>query len=366
MKVLWLTNIPSPYRVQFFNELGKYCDLTVLFEKSTSTERDTTWKNYECINFEGIVLTGKDVSVDQAISLEVIKYLNDGMYDHIVVSNAATPTGVIAIEYMKIFNIEYYIEGDGGFPKSGKGLKEYLKKHINSGAKAYFSTAKSHDEYYLKYGAKKERIYRYPFTSITKRDILEKTINREEKSKLKESLGIKEKKVILSVGQFIHRKGYDILLKACKDFNDDVGIYLLGGEPTDEYLELKRKMNLNNVHFVEFKEKAQLNEYYNASDLFVLPTREDIWGLVINEAMAKGLPIITTDKCVAGLELVGNNGNGFIIPSENEDVLFEKMNIIINNDELLNRMSKRSLEVIQEYTIENMAKKHLDIFAIKM
>ena len=45
MNILWLTNIPSPYRVNFFNELGKYCDLTVLFEKKASDERDKSWKS---------------------------------------------------------------------------------------------------------------------------------------------------------------------------------------------------------------------------------------------------------------------------------------------------------------------------------
>ena len=45
-KILWLTNIPSPYRVAFFNELGKQCSLTVLFEKASSDVRDDDWKNY--------------------------------------------------------------------------------------------------------------------------------------------------------------------------------------------------------------------------------------------------------------------------------------------------------------------------------
>ena len=366
MNVLWLTNIPSPYRVDFFNELGKYCDLTVLFEKSNSAERDVTWDYYKCINFKGIVMTGKSFGDDQAFCFDVTKYLKKKKYDHIIVSNAATPTGMIAIEYMKLFKMEYYIEGDGGFSKNGKGFKEYCKKHIISGAKAYFSTGKSHDEYYLTYGAKKEHIYRYPFTSINKRDVLENTVTVEAKEKIKESLGIKEKKMILSVGRFIYGKGYDILLRACKGLNADVGIYLVGGNPTDEYLQLKQKLGLNNVHFVSFKEKAQLKEYYKASDLFVLPTRGDVWGLVINEAMAFGLPVITTDKCIAGLELVSNHENGFIVPSENVGVLFEKINFVINNDELIYKMSKRSLEVVQEYTIEKMAKRHLEIFSKRM
>ena len=46
MKVLFMTNVPSPYRVDFFNELGKLCDLTVYFEKKSSDERNDIWKEY--------------------------------------------------------------------------------------------------------------------------------------------------------------------------------------------------------------------------------------------------------------------------------------------------------------------------------
>ena len=46
MKVLYITNIPSPYKVDFYNELGKYCELTALFETDASTERSEEWKKY--------------------------------------------------------------------------------------------------------------------------------------------------------------------------------------------------------------------------------------------------------------------------------------------------------------------------------
>ena len=62
-----------------------------------------------------------------------------------------------------------------------------------------------------------------------------------------------------------------------------------------------------------------------------MPTREDIWGLVINEAMAYGLPIITTDNCLAGLELIKNEENGYIIPVNNTELLaqYAKLQLII-------------------------------------
>ena len=76
MKVLFLLNIPSPNRVDFFNEFGKLCELTVLFETEASTERDESWKNYQFKNFQGIILPGKRMSLDTAFCPFVIKYLD--------------------------------------------------------------------------------------------------------------------------------------------------------------------------------------------------------------------------------------------------------------------------------------------------
>lgn len=67
-----------------------------------------------------------------------------------------------------------------------------------------------------------------------------------------------------------------------------------------------KENNLTQIHFEGFKTKEELAMYFKAADIFVHPTREDIWGLVINESMAYGLPVITTNKCVAGMELITN------------------------------------------------------------
>ena len=95
--------------------------------------------------------------------------------------------------------------------------------------------------------------------------------------------------------------------------------------------------------------------------MFVFPTREDIWGLVVNEAMANGLPIITTDKCVAGLELIEDGENGYIVPVENVDMLARKITFLLQNDSLRKIMAQKSLEYIKRYTIENMVVAHLKI-----
>ena len=98
-----------------------------------------------------------------------------------------------------------------------------------------------------------------------------------------------------------------------------------------------------------------------ASDVFVLPTREDIWGLVVNEALAFGLPVITTDSCVAGLELIINEENGFIVPVDDEITLGRTIQNVVQDPKKLTTMSKISLESVERYTIEQMAREHFNI-----
>ena len=125
-------------------------------------------------------------------------------------------------------------------------------------------------------------------------------------------------------------------------------------------------MNLDNVEFVGFKTKNELKEYYQASDIFCSQTRGDVWGLVINEAMAMGLPVITTDKCVAGLELVHSGQNGFIVSVEDYKSLSHCIKKIGDNEELINRMSEKSRNIIKTYTVENMAYVHSCILKNKI
>jgi len=361
VKLLFLTNVPSPYRVEFFNELGKHCNLTVLYEKQRSEERHEMWMAQAQTNYQSVYLRGISTGADTAFCPNVLQYLKKNIYDHIIVCSISTPTGILALEYLKLMRIPYALEGDGGFAKNGIGPREWYKKHLIKGAQFYFSTSGKHDEYYLQYGAEPRHIVRYPFTSLTEEDILKKPVTPEAKRQIRNRLNIKEEKCVLSVGQFIYRKGYDVLLQACSAMARDIGFYIIGGEPTCEYLEYIKMHSLDNIHFIGFKTKDELKEYYKAADLFVLPTREDIWGLVINEAMANGLPVVSTDKCIAALELVEDGINGYIIPVENAAALVNRMINILRDCEIRIQMAENNLRKAQSYTFEKMAQCHFEV-----
>ncbi|MGN8886730.1 glycosyltransferase family 4 protein [Blautia sp. HCP28S3_G10] len=357
-KILFMTNMPSPYRVEFFNELGKFCDLTVWFERTSDKGRDSRYKAGKFKNFTGVFLKGIRAGDAEAFCPEIIWLFLKKKFDYIIVGDYYSPTGMLAIEYMRLRKIPYILSSDGGMIKNDTTFRYKLKKHFIGSASGWLSTGKMTTKYLTYYGAKENEIKVYSFTSLRKEDILSHPLNLKTKKIIRERLGMTEEKIIISVGQFIYRKGYDILLKACAKFDSSIGVYIIGGKPTEEYVKIKEKLNLNNVHFVDFMKKESLEEYYKAADIFVLPTREDIWGLVVNEALSYGLPVVTTDRCVAGLELIKNGENGFIVPSEDENLLADACNTIIHFN--AEKTSEKCLETIKTYTIEHMAQEHMD------
>lgn len=358
MKVLYLTNLPAPYTVEFLTELGKHCDLTVVFERHSASDRDEKWVSDTKPTYEEIFLEGKEIGTENSFCPSVKKYLKRE-YDHIVIGVYSTFTAMYAIRYLRKKKIPYIISTDGGFISSNEGnAKKKLKTKLIGGAAAWFSTCTMSDEYLIYYGADKDKIYRYPFTSIAARDIIPAPLTSDEKDKIKQKLGIKAEKVLIGVGQLIPRKGWDILVEALAKLNNkSVETLIVGGEE-DQLKELLKNYEIetipDNIRIISFMSKDDLFEYYRASDIFVLPTREDVWGLVVNEAMANGLPVISTVKCNAGVELIEEDVNGKLIPVSDSESLYNAIRKLLSEPERLAQMGENNLKKISSYTYEMM------------
>lgn len=356
-KVLFISNIPTPYRNSFYNELGKKVDLTVIYEAYGASNQGIrfNWDVSQIQNYEAIFLKDGDIE-EKKINKKIFKWLKL-KWDYIFVTNYSYRTEMVALLYLKFHHIPYAMEVDGGTIKQENIIKSFMKKKLISGAKQYFSPSEQTDKFLKRYGANGEKIVRYNFTSLYERQILKTIIPKLKKDEIKKELGINEKKVIVGVGQLIQRKGWDTLLLAAKDL--DAGIYIIGeGNLRKKYEELIKETQLKNVHLVGFLNDEETTKYYQAADVFVLPTRYDVWGLVINEALANGLPVITTTQCIAGEELILDGENGFLISTDNSNFLATRINIILSDIGLKNKMSVKALKSIQPYTIENMVNVH--------
>lgn len=359
-KVLFLTSYASPYRVQFFDELAKSAEVTVLLLESTKaqTHRDASWFVSGNGSAEFVQLGQRKTTVKgKTVCWDVLDWLKKP-FDEIIVCGYSHPTCILAMVYLNFKRIPFAMEVDGGLVRQDSSPAFLFKHWLVTRPSRWYSTGAHTTQYLRYYGAKQEGIVEYPFSSLHASELCTAPAFAEEKQALRSKLDIPEEKVILTIGQFIRRKGFDVLLEAAKALDNSVGLYFVGGEPTEEYRQMAEQAGCA-VHFVGFRKPDILADYYRAADVYVMPTREDIWGLVINEAMAKGLPIVTTDRCVAGLELVKDGENGYIVPGENTDALADALNKILLQDTAA--MGAVSIQRIQPYTIEGMVKAHLQI-----
>lgn len=360
-RILFLTNYASPYRVHFFDELGKTLDVTVLYSEQAAdnTHRDSQWFEEGEGGFSAVQPTKAASMQGENLCWDVLSWLRKP-FDAIVICGYSSPTAMLAMAYLRLHRIPFYMEVDGGLIREDSGMKFRFKKLLVGSASRWLSSGAYTTDYLVHYGASREAIQSYPFTSLWERDILPRQLDVEEKQRLRRELGMTENKIVLYVGRFTRAKGMDDLLEVSPMLDRDIGIYFVGGEPSREHLAFCDSNALSNVHFVGFQKKEQLADYYMAADLLVLPTKSDVWGLVINEAMACGLPVITTDRCVAGLELIENGVNGYIVPVDDQKALAEKICAVLTGD--YRQMGAAALETIRPYTLENMAKVHVEIF----
>lgn len=315
-KVLYVTNLPAPYKVEFFNLLSANIDLTVVYERKKASDRDDKWVSQRGGQYKEIYLQGKEIGNEASLSFQIIKILKSNKYDVVIMNGYSSPTAIIAIAYMHLRGIKYAIICDGMLPTKDSKAKLLLKKFLIGNTSYCLSSGKITDEQLVKYGAIASRIYRYPFSSISENDIQTEWI---DKAKYKNLIGCKSQRMLLFVGQFIERKGIDVLFEAIASLDMDFQLFMVGG--TREQASRFKGYDNPHIEYCGFKNKEELSDYYKAADVFVLPTREDIWGLVINEAMSYGLPVITTKKCGAGLEMVADERQGLLIQSESSEEL---------------------------------------------
>ena len=116
-----------------------------------------------------------------------------------------------------------------------------------------------------------------------------------------------------------------------------------------------QSQKIPDVCFVNHVEMDEIPKFYGMADLFVLPSCRDTWGLVLNEAMACGLPVVTTRKVGASVDLVREDVNGYIVGEENPTELYMAIRKIAIDSSLQKKMGRESYRIIQRFAVDNEA-----------
>lgn len=170
-----------------------------------------------------------------------------------------------------------------------------------------------------------------------------KELDPAEREKLRSRLGLSGV-VFLYVGRLAKEKGLESLLRAFsalqKSLAQEVSLLLVGdGKYEHELRRIADRESLRNVAFAGFVQKHEIVPYFAAADVFVFPTLGDAYGLAVDEAMAAGLPVISTSAAGdIGARIKRDGTDGFVVPPNDAGALGEKMKALALSPELRRSM----------------------------
>jgi len=307
VKVFVLTDCPSPYQVELFNEIEAQgeCSLEVGYLRSHDPDRQ--WKSSE-IRHAWVKLngSGERITHARAADLVVFNYYRHANAERLIDERAAAGgPWCFWGERPGIRQPEW----------AGRLLRRWKLAKLHASAVPIWGIGQfAVDGYREEFGAGRA-YFNLPYFSDLER--FKVAASEEERER-----------TFLFSGSLIQRKGVDLLASAfvrlAQEF-PNAKLRVVGeGELRESMAQTLRPVS-ERVQFVGFKDWDALPGEYARADVLCVPSRYDGWGLVVPEGLATGLPVIATDRMGAALEFVESGRNGWLIRAGDQEALLDTM-----------------------------------------
>lgn len=357
-KIIFIQPGYAHYRKGLFNKLNENFDILFIFQKGaspypSSEKPDTNWQ-FICLHSE----------TNHYWVLSLIKIIITNGYDVIISSNPGDSLSTISFFIAKLlnrkhisWNLDWYDEFK--FSKRTafyKSLRRIHSRHIKKKSDSIVVSGTAALKYHKKIALPDSKIF------VANQSVETRKFNINKTTITKDNLLINKKYVILYLSRILNWKGLDILIKGFNRLEkerNDVFLLIGGDGPYKSHCEhLSSKINVENIKFTGSVPNEEVYDYYRLSDIFVLPTCQrgnaEAWGLVINEAMGAGKPIVTTDAVGAADDLVKNGINGYVIQNNNVDEMYLALKKILEGgDNLIEKMGNNSLQIFKKFNDYN-------------
>lgn len=305
------TNVVAPYRVPVYEALAEELDLTLLVSGGHANR--ASWKKYEEGEAPYRVVIDHSITIpwtkrnklgarDQRyfqIQLDLLKQLRKARPDF-VLSIEMGVRSALCMVYAKFARKPFWIWW-GGTPHSERDVgfaKKVIRKCFVLAGARFVSYGKTSTDYLLQLGVKPDRICQ--IQNCVSPGVF--TLDGP-----KTDLGF-DGPVLLYVGRLVRLKGIDLLLRACaaiRKEGTEFRLVLAGDGPERENLQLLAKESgLDDLVFLNEVPIEEMPALYRRADLMVLPTLDDVWGLVVNEAIFTGTPVIASKFAGCAEELL--------------------------------------------------------------
>lgn len=313
MNIVVVTDIPSPYQVEYFDSISDHANFRAIYLSETHATR-RYWKPAQ-LKHEGIILDRLDDAetrlyrcMDEA---DLVVFSN---YRSSVVRRAMARRAVSARPWC------FWGErlGSGGFGIVGRASRRILLRALHrSRAPIWTMGSWAIESYQREFGAERH-YFNVPYCSN-----LARFAHAGDKRTSTDTFRF------LYSGSLIHRKGVDLLARAFIRLANKlphVSLTLLAtAGALRSQLEAVLAPVSERVSFIDTVDWTRLPEYYARADALCAPSRYDGWGMIVAEGLASGLPVISTDRMGAAVEIVKLGKNGWVIPADDVDALYRAM-----------------------------------------
>ncbi len=358
-RVLFLTVMPSPYQRELFQALRSDGRISIRVLYYTDTAPDRNWMIGSLSAFERILpgrtigWLGPSAHVNRGIA-EVLKQESSDLF---VLSDYSAPTTQIAMRVLNWRTKRWVFWGEvpglNRRGRLGRAVRQQLQRPI-AGAAAVAGIGSCAVEAYraLFPGI---RIFNIPyFCDLSPFQIAARARWTQSKHSVD----------VLFSGQFIERKGADVLIRAFAQIADRVPklrLQLLGTGPSlDALVGMIPSRLRDRIHFLGFQQPAAIPKIFAAADIFVLPSRHDGWGVVVNEALGAGLPIIVSDR-VGARDLVENGQNGLITNAGDVDSLANALLKLARSHALRESFGRSSVERSAQWNVNEGVRRWVEL-----
>jgi glycosyltransferase involved in cell wall biosynthesis len=360
-----LTEIISPYRIPVFNELAERddIDLHVIFLSETDASV-RQWLVYaDEIRFSYEVLPSwrrRLGKYNLLINQNIVGALQEAAPDVVLCGGYNYLASWQAMLWAKRHDIQFFLwcESTANDLRGKHFVIETLKDKFLRNCDGFVVPGKSSFEYLQQMGVSPGKLFVAPNAVDIDLFAANEKVARAGAERRRGELGLPER-YFLFVGRLVKAKGVLDLLDAYgtlpPELRSVVGLVFAGDGPMRSELEaLARSIFPGTVHFAGFVHRDELAAYYALAECLVLPTHSDTWGMVVNEAMSCGLPIICASAAGCAADLVKSNGR--IVTPRSTEQLVQAMQEIANDMDLRDLMSRESHNLIRNYSPEACAK----------
>ena len=366
MNISFVTNARAPYRLKQFKKISEVKDLHVTIYYTDKNIQGRVWNIDDVQTIKEKQLAGVRLSKKYG-------YLNFGLIrivresDYMIIGGYEQPTYLLLSLLCRVLSKPYILMFDGistdKLYRIENKFKKLLKALVINYSMSIWGNGNVSREYFTKkFNYDENKIINQCLTV----DIDKIKLILSDKEKIRSELRRKyniphDTKIIMYSGRIIEVKNLKFVIDAINRLNEEILFFIAGGgEQKEELLRYSMEKGVQIVITGFIKEQEELFKHYSIADIFILSSISEVWGLVVNEAMAASLPVLVSKICGCSMDLVENGVNGYTFDPYDLDDLTKKMLCMINSD--IKNMGSKSSDIISNWTFDQSRDNFIALF----